>query len=94
LVGQEIEKKSNMSEENLFELEVEVKKEKKNIEKSELVEPILTFYKKNTIYEYMPKSTKVIVFDLDTLIKEAFSVVEETSLFFFKYRYRIFFTMG
>jgi len=41
---------------------------------------MVEFFKSHSVYDYMPKSTKVIVFDLDTSIKETFIVVEETGI--------------
>jgi hypothetical protein len=45
----------------------------------ELSKPIIKFFKKHSAYDIMPSSTKVIVFDIDAKVKEAFSVAAETS---------------
>ena len=40
----------------------------------EILDPILDFFKQNTNYDLMPYSGKVIVFDIDLPVREAFQV--------------------
>lgn len=52
-----------------------------NYNLKKLVSPIIKFLKKHTCYDIMPSSTKVIVFDIDAKVKEAFKVAVESSKF-------------
>jgi 6-pyruvoyl-tetrahydropterin synthase len=42
-----------------------------------LLKPIIEFFKTHTCYEMMPSSNKVVVFDMDTQVKEAFRFAAE-----------------
>jgi hypothetical protein len=42
-----------------------------------LLKPIIEFFKTHTCYEMMPSSNKVVVFDIDTQVKEAFRFAAE-----------------
>lgn len=55
-----------------------------NYNLKKLVSPIIKFLKKHTCYDVMPSSTKVIVFDIDAKVKEAFKVAVESSKFFYR----------
>lgn len=52
------------------------------LELNELKKPIIKFFKKHSCYDIMPASTKVIVFDIDAQVKEAFSVAVENNIQF------------
>ena len=55
--------------------------EKKLKQIPELVKPIINFFKKSSCYDLMPGSSKIIVFDVDSKVKDAFHIAVETSIF-------------
>jgi hypothetical protein len=48
----------------------------------ELLKPIVSFYKNQTNYDCMPTSCKVMVFDIDLPIREAFTIAARNGIFF------------
>eukprot|EP01080_Neovahlkampfia_damariscottae_P008377 gene8377-202_t len=48
----------------------------------QLLKPIIDFLKEHTCYDMMPASNKVVVFDIDTQVKEAFRLAAEEHLQF------------
>lgn len=47
------------------------------------VAPVITFLKSRTAYDAMPVSSKIIIFDIDLPVKEAFVVAAENSIICF-----------
>ena len=50
--------------------------------KQELLDPIIQFYESRTNYDCMPNSCKVMVFDIDLPVREAFYVAASNGVYF------------
>lgn len=50
--------------------------------KQELLDPIIQFYESRTNYDCMPNSCKVMVFDIDLPVREAFYVAASNGMYF------------